>query len=86
MAFNLLYVKFISLQTEHLNAPMYLYTLWTICNSLTGTSKGTAFHLALETNNVVITSTVRNVSSTDWCWWWGIPGLWVGENRLGALS
>lgn len=65
MAFNLLDLKFISLQTEYWNVPVYLYTLWAVCNSLTGTSKGAAFHLSLETNNVVITSTVRNVSSTD---------------------
>ena len=65
---------------------MYLYTLRRICNNLTVTLKGTAFHLALETNCVVITSTAWNVSSTGYCWWWGIPGWQVGENILGTLS
>lgn len=57
MTSNLLQLKFISLHSEHLNVPMYLNTLWRICNNLTVTLKATAFHLALETNNVVITPT-----------------------------
>ena len=39
----------VSLQTEHLNGPISIYTLWRMCSSLTVTLKGTAIMLWKQT-------------------------------------